>query len=96
MNSIDLSWDYITADASKGFSPITEFSIYWDEGFGGTFTYLNSTTFNTISVGNLTNAVTYQFKIKASNIFGDGPLSTTALSSKTIGTPGKMDEIQMT
>jgi len=51
--------------------------VYYDNGIGGSLSFLTSTNRLTKTLQNLTNGVTYQFAILGTNILGDGPLGTT-------------------
>ena len=92
LNSIDLNWNNLLLNSETGFSQVTSYEIYWDEGFGGSLTYLNSTSTNVYSLLNLNIAITFTFKIRGSNLFGTGPF-TSSISIETIGPPDKMNEV---
>lgn len=92
LNSIDLTWNNLLLNSDTGYNQVTSYEIYWDEGFGGSLTYLNTTTTNVYSLLNLNNAITFTFKIRGINLFGQGPF-TSSISIETIGPPDKMNEV---
>lgn len=77
--SISLSWDPITDSPSDGYSSITEYEVWWDNGAGGSsaLEFLESSALlTTYSKSGLTTGDNYRFAALAKNDHGSGPLST--------------------
>jgi hypothetical protein len=72
--SIQISWTFDSA--LNGGTPITDYSVYWDQGQGGeSFVAAESTglwgTFTTVD-GTVQSGLTYSFWITAHNYIGEG------------------------
>ena len=74
---IVLSWTALVAGTSTGGSSvsITNYELYWDQGTN-TFVTLTTTPLLTYTATGLTGGTTYQFKVRAINIFGNGAFSS--------------------
>jgi hypothetical protein len=72
----------VTGTLNQGNSPITTYKIYWDQGTPGSTQIYKLSTLNqtSINITSLTTGTTYGFTISASNLFGEGPVSTTVYS----------------
>ena len=69
-NSCVLSWKPCEDD---GGSPIIEYLVEKnDKKTGNKWSLCNSTVFNTLKISNLKTNATYQFRIRAKNIYGIG------------------------
>jgi hypothetical protein len=86
--AISISWTALTA-AATGNSAITAYNLQWDSGSGSTFTDLTSQTATTYSVTGLTGGTTYQFQVRARNVYGYGSYSSV-LTVSAIDFPAKM------
>jgi hypothetical protein len=93
---IDFNWNDLTANSDTGYSAITNYKIYYLEGFGGgSFTFIGSTgtlTSFTHSTANtpsypVTDGQYYSYKVEAENIFGAGPKSTATSPTLASDTP---------
>ena len=76
-SEITLTWSALTG-ASTGYSPILSYSLYWDNGAGGTPSILvmNSLVY-TYTITGLTAGTTYGFALEAVNLYGYGSMSST-------------------
>ena len=76
---IELTWVTITDSLDIGGSPITGFKVYWDSGDGNgnfnIFETINDPSLDSYIRQGLQQGTTYEFKILAFNVYGDGPLS---------------------
>ena len=72
--SITIEW---TPPNDDGGDPIDDYKVYWDEGSGGSFILLGSSS-NLLeyTVNSLTKGNTYRFKVSAVNHIGESQLST--------------------
>lgn len=70
ITQIYFSW---TAPSDNGGTLITDFNVYWDEGTGGSFSFI-ATSMNMLSFtkNGLTAGGTYRFKVTALNAIGEG------------------------
>ena len=78
-NEVTLTW---SAPASNG-SAITGYYVQYGEvdlGFGFPFTY-NDDAVPGVTIGNLDNNVEYQFRVVATNGYGDSPVSNVATAT---------------
>ena len=75
---ITLKWD---APASNGGSPVTNYSIYMGTSPGTEILYTIIGNKTTYIVPNLTNDVTYYFKVSAINGVGEGVKSTETMTT---------------
>lgn len=72
--SISIQW---TAPTDNGGTPITDYTVMWDQGLGGIFVTLGSSQ-NQLTYTVMQQLVTdraYRFQVRATNYIGDGPLS---------------------
>lgn len=79
--NIDVTWSALASPANGG-STITSYHLQYDDGTSGvTWTDLvglsPSSTATTYTLTGITAGTTYQFKVRASNIFGWGDYSST-------------------
>jgi hypothetical protein len=73
-----------TAPVSNGGSEITNYTITSDpQGI------VQTGSTSPIIIGGLTNGTPYTFTVKATNVVGDGPVSTSSVSVIPAGVPGK-------
>lgn len=83
-------WNLLSTNAETGGSPVTGYKIFSDDAAGGSFSLIA-----TISNGNqqtyihspVTQGLSYQYKILAFNIHGDGAESTTPVVIIPTGPP---------
>ena len=78
--SIDLTWTAISLSPDNGYSPVTSYTVYSNQGSGSTYTSVKTTTTNSVSLTGLKNGYTYKFKVSASNLFGEGESSSSVSS----------------
>jgi hypothetical protein len=71
---IALSWAALGAPAD-GNSAVTAYNVYWDNGGGSTDIALLDSLSTSVTVPGLTGGVSYKFKVRARNIYGDGDFS---------------------
>ena len=93
--SITLSWAELLFDSETGASPITSYSLEWDQGNGNFASLLGDPTNSlarTYQVTGLTTAKSYQFRGRARNKHDWGPYSNT-LSMVPAGKPATPDPI---
>lgn len=57
--SLKVSWDSLTTDASMGYSAITLYTVTGDNGLGGAFSDLGTTTDLNKTFTSLTTGTTY-------------------------------------
>ena len=81
----------MTANTDTGYSSITSYLIYYNNG-GSTSFYSNpiivAPTSNSYNFTGLSSGTSYLFAILAKNIFGNGPISQN-LSVLTTGVPSQ-------
>lgn len=89
---LDIVWSAITANADTGASPITSYSLEWDQG---TNTYDDLVGFTapdtslSYSKSGLVAGTLYKFRLRAENALGWGPYSTV-VSMTPSGVPSQM------
>lgn len=87
---ISLSWTLLTSPAN-GNSDMTKFTLQWDNGSSGaSYVDLIQTTSTTYTVNAVTGGTTYNFRVRQSNIYGDGAYSTVTTQA-AIDVPAVMD-----
>ena len=79
-STLEVTWSTVSS-LNDGGSAVTSYNLYWDQGIGSWVTLVgqNSSylgTSYTIGVGIMQGA-TYSFKVRAENMWGFGPFSTT-------------------
>jgi hypothetical protein len=93
---IAFNWNDLTANSDTGYSAITNYKIYYLEGFGGgSFTYIGSagtfTSFTHSTANTPSYPVTegryYSYKVEAENIYGAGPKSSETSPTLASDTP---------
>ena len=93
---MSLTWDELYGNTNIGFSQLSNYVIYWDEGtLPALTTKINVTGLShVIDSGIIVNS-TYKFQIAAENLYGEGIKSAvvTKLARSTIG---KLDPVQIT
>jgi hypothetical protein len=66
-NSITLTWSVVTGQDTGGTTlqpiTVTNYLVFMDNGFGGSFTQVGSTTSNTFTMNLLKSGLPYKFKI---------------------------------
>jgi len=72
---IQIDWVAL-AGSSTGNSPITSYEVYWDNGSGTTSIQLVDSLVLTYTQIGLSSGTDYKFKVRAKNIYGNGPFST--------------------
>jgi hypothetical protein len=82
--SISLAW---TAPTSAGMSAITLYTVEKSADSGVTWTSAGTSSITSLSVTGLTNGTAYVFRVKASNTYGVGPVSTTSAAVTPAGVP---------
>lgn len=73
---IILSWSSLTG-SSTGNSAILTYNLYWDNGSRTVNLQLIDQLVFTCTVSGLTSGSTYQFQVRASNIYGYGSFSNS-------------------
>jgi hypothetical protein len=71
---ITLVWSEL-AGVSTGNSPITAYTLYWDDNSGTANSMLVKDLVTTFHVQGTTGGLVYKFKVTASNIYGEGESS---------------------
>lgn len=91
-SSIYLSWTALSLNSDFGFSAITDYTIVWDQGASINAWVNKSNSVNTYeTITGLSLGETYSFKIIANNIYGSGPITSTAASDLVAAIPGQMN-----
>lgn len=92
--TVQLSWDAITDEDSKGYSDIIKYEISYSAGttLGTDLGPVDAGTAVTLSITGLTQGTTYTFAVKAVNDHGDGPLSDTQTILAAMQ-PDQMNEV---
>ncbi|CDW74138.1 pa14 multi-domain protein [Stylonychia lemnae] len=87
---IIVSWTALTGDAT-GNSPTTAYTLYWNKGTDANpTTKVTEALVLTYTFSSLSGGSTYKFAVRAINIYGEGPTSTTT-TVLAIDKPAKMD-----
>jgi hypothetical protein len=76
--TVKLSWRSIASSPDNGYSTVTEYEVWWDNGAGsGTSLFLKSSAGSdvTTTISGLSTSTTYRFAVLAKNIHGSGSLS---------------------
>ena len=78
--TLEVTWGTVSS-LNDGGSTVTSYNLYWDQGIGSWVTLVGQSssylgTSYTIGVGIMQGA-TYTFKVRAENMWGFGPFSTT-------------------
>ena len=73
-SQIGISWTPLTAP-DNGDSEITSYIVLWDNGAGSVTIELLDELTTSRTITGLTGGKTYQFKVKAVNIYGEGTFS---------------------
>lgn len=82
-SQIEVTWSAISSSPANGGSTITSYNLQWDKGTAGTTWYdvvgyspaYTGTSY--ILTTSITKGTIYQFKVRASNVFGWGAFSST-------------------
>jgi len=93
-STLIVTWDALTTSQDLGYASLTEYKLYWDQGTGIEVLHTAGLTSTSLVIGSLTAGTTYAFKVSASNIQGEGSLSSVA-SAKVKAEPGQMDAVTM-
>lgn len=93
--SVKLSWRSISTSPDNGYSTVTEYEIWWDNGAGsGASLEFKSSAGSdiTTTISGLSTSTTYRFAVLARNIHGPGPLSAE-VSILAAYKPSQMDPV---
>lgn len=74
--NIEMIWSQLPSGNYQGYASITGYKVYWDDP--GTFQLrvsLNSASITSYQEAGVTQGRSYQFKLSAINVYGEGPLS---------------------
>jgi hypothetical protein len=74
--SIQVDWSTLTGTSTGG-SAITSYNLYWDNNSGTPSISLLDSLVTTDTITGLTAGNTYIFKVRAKNIYGPGPFSSS-------------------
>ena len=87
--TITLIWSPLVFNSETGASPITSYSLEWDQGTGSFVSLVGDPSLSvalTHQVTGLTTGTAYQFRLRAKNKHGWGEYSST-ISAKPAGPP---------
>jgi hypothetical protein len=89
--SITVSWTALTSP-DNGNSDILAYELVWDKGLGtSTFETLSNVLSTAYVVSGITAGTTYQFKVRARNIYGSATDYSSVASATAIAPPDKLD-----
>lgn len=77
-SQLSISWSLFTTDSQTGGSPISAYTLMWDQGTSGlSYTQLYSGLDSSYTqTSGIVEGATYLITLKATNTFGDSPYST--------------------
>lgn len=82
VSQIQVNWVALTTDADKGGSTILSYHLQWDQGTGSWADLIGLSTESTATTYTVTSGITggtsYQFKVRAKNLYGFGDYSAVA------------------
>lgn len=85
-----VTWTALTGSSRGGVNVgITQYEVYWDQSTGVWVSLATTTSLSTVKTG-LTGGVTYQFKVRAYNKYGEGPF-TAVVAVTTSQAPEQPD-----
>lgn len=70
-----VTWTELTFGVDTGLVPITSYSLYADNGAGGTSNEIFTGLTTSYLATGLTGGLSYKFKVKATNMYGAGAFS---------------------
>lgn len=76
--NLQINWVSLTTFAETGNSEILGYELWWDANTGAIKFLLNSTLSLSQQIFSLVPGLTYQFKVRAKNVYGHGPFSDIA------------------
>lgn len=79
ITSVNLSWSAELTNSSCGYSPVTNYTIIFDQGTN-TWVNYDQTSSDSYSIQGLSQGVVYQYRVQANNIYGAGPVSNVLSS----------------
>lgn len=87
---VQIKWTALTFGENTGLVAITSYSLYSDNAEGGNYFEIATGLITSYTVTGLQGGATYLFKVKATNMYGTGELSTTPLSYTPMDIPGEV------
>jgi len=90
----EVQWSTLTAP-NNGDSDIIEYQLYYDNGSGTPNIKIASGLITSYTVSGLSISNTYEFVVKAVNIYGEGPESAIPLSMIPSDKPGQVDIVSI-